>query len=339
MSHGLEDRMFGKARAQAVHAQLFLIDDGHEEVGRDERDRSLKTGRRHTDDGVRMLVEADLTADDARIALEAGVPISVSENDIRGAVGAALIGGMEEAAEIGMNPQHVEVVAGGCKAVCVSQILARVQTDAQDHVEGCQILEAVVTIAQVEIVGIRLPGRIVAEVGSVRVLGLGHVERSQDETVHEAENDGIGADGQSEGGHGGDGDAARPAQLAKGESEVDPDGLDSGPLPNLAAALLKQSSVAESDPGLPFGFLCAHAFVHQFVRCALQCAGAFLQRDRCKSCGGGRSAESSPLETSFRWLLQLVVALPGFRTSEMPSNMRSKLEICCSRWLRPAAVI
>ena len=36
-------------------------------------------------------------------------------------------------------------------------------------------------------------------------------------------------------------------------------------MPNFAAALLKQRGVAESDPGLPFGFLVAHAFAHQLL--------------------------------------------------------------------------
>src|SRR5450631_4409943 len=84
--------MFGKARAQAVYPQLFLIDDGHEEIGRDERDRSLKTGRCYADDGIRMLVEADRTANDPRIALEAGMPVGIGKHDIRSAVGPALIG-------------------------------------------------------------------------------------------------------------------------------------------------------------------------------------------------------------------------------------------------------
>jgi len=51
----------------------------------------------------------------------------------------------------------------------------------------------------------------------------GVVQRSQNETVHESEYDGVGADGQSEGEDGGDGDATRPAQLANGESQVGPD--------------------------------------------------------------------------------------------------------------------
>src|ERR1035441_1256188 len=60
-----------------------------------------------------MLVEADLTANDTWIAQEAGVPVGIGKHDIRSAVGTTFIGGMEQSAQIGMNPQHVEVVARG----------------------------------------------------------------------------------------------------------------------------------------------------------------------------------------------------------------------------------
>ena len=54
--------------------------------------RPLKPGRRHADDGERMLVELNYAAHHAAIVLEMAVPIGVAEHDIRSAVRAVLIG-------------------------------------------------------------------------------------------------------------------------------------------------------------------------------------------------------------------------------------------------------
>ena len=70
-----------------------------------------KLRRRHADDGKRMLVQLDHAAHHAAIILKMAVPIRVHEHDIRSAVGAVLIGGVEETAKIRLNAQHVEVVS------------------------------------------------------------------------------------------------------------------------------------------------------------------------------------------------------------------------------------
>src|ERR1700690_539941 len=99
-----------------------------------------------------MIVEPDNTAHRARVVLKMGMPIGVCEHDIRRAVGAVLIGGMEETAKIRLNPEHVKVVSGYRKARGGRGRLAGVQTY-EGEVEGRQSVEAAVAIAQVEIVG------------------------------------------------------------------------------------------------------------------------------------------------------------------------------------------
>ena len=57
-----------------------------------------------------MLVHLDNTAHHAAIVLKMAVPIGITDHQIRSAVGAMLIGGVEEAAKIRLNAHCVEVV-------------------------------------------------------------------------------------------------------------------------------------------------------------------------------------------------------------------------------------
>ena len=81
-----------------------------------------------------------------------------------------------------MNPEHVEVVPGRCKAHGGGWILARVQPY-KDEIKSCQAIEAAVAIAQIEIVGIRLESRIEPVLGSVEVLDLRYIQRAQDQRI------------------------------------------------------------------------------------------------------------------------------------------------------------
>src|SRR5580658_9060840 len=113
-----------------------------------------------------MFINLNDVAHHAAIILETAVPVRVAEHQIRRAVGAVLIGGVEETAKIGMNPEHVEVVARRCKPGCQGGIVARVQTY-KNHIESREGFEAVVAIAQIDVVGIRLESTLVPIVSSV----------------------------------------------------------------------------------------------------------------------------------------------------------------------------
>ena len=86
----------------------------------------------------------------------------------------------------------------------------------------------------------------------------------------------------------------------------------------------------------PFGLLRAHAFAHQLLG-ALFNVQADLFGEIVVELAAAEDLGIQFIGDS-SWP-QLAGDLPGLRTSVMPSNMRSKLEICCSRWRRPEAVI
>ena len=50
---------------------------------------------------------------------------------------------------------------------------------------SCQTLEAAIAVAQIEIVGIRLDPKFLAVLDSVKALGLGHVQRAQNQRVQQ----------------------------------------------------------------------------------------------------------------------------------------------------------
>src|SRR5260221_171767 len=111
MSHGHKNPAFA-ARVELVRPlDLLLVDDGSKETGIEKHESSAEARRRHTDDGVGMLVHLSNAADDAAVILKMSMPIVVAKNDVRSAVGAMLIGGMEETAEVRVNAQHIEVAS------------------------------------------------------------------------------------------------------------------------------------------------------------------------------------------------------------------------------------
>ena len=59
-----------------------------------------------------MLVQLNDAAHDAGIILKMAVPIRISEHDVGSAVWTMLIGGVKEAAKIGLNAERVEIVSG-----------------------------------------------------------------------------------------------------------------------------------------------------------------------------------------------------------------------------------
>ena len=113
----------------------------------------MKFRRSNTDDCERMFVEADGAANDATIVLKMRVPIAVGKDDVRSAVRAVLIGAVDEASEMGLHAQHVEVIAADFIEPCGGGIIARVEPGGGDGIRG-ETVEAAVAVAEVEIVGI-----------------------------------------------------------------------------------------------------------------------------------------------------------------------------------------
>ena len=113
----------------------------------------MEPGRRYADDGERILVELNRAAQHAAVILKTGVPIRVTEHDIRSAVGTVLIGIVKKTANIRPNALCVEVVPAHFIEPDAGWIFPRVHPRLRD-VKSCQTIKAAVAIAQIEIVGI-----------------------------------------------------------------------------------------------------------------------------------------------------------------------------------------
>src|SRR5579859_3717469 len=88
MSERLKDRVLVTARGLDIPSiDLLLIDDRHEKFRRNEAHRAAKLRRRDADDCEGMLVELDDPADDVAIVVKTAVPVGITENKIRRAVG------------------------------------------------------------------------------------------------------------------------------------------------------------------------------------------------------------------------------------------------------------
>src|ERR1017187_6324030 len=99
----------GSARVQDIRPQdirplqLLLVNHRQKEIGKVKQHSPVEPRRRYAGDGKRMLVQPDSTAHHATIIRKMVVPIRVCEHYIRSAVGAMLIGAVEETAKIRLN--------------------------------------------------------------------------------------------------------------------------------------------------------------------------------------------------------------------------------------------
>src|SRR5207302_11158418 len=86
---------------------------------------------------------------------------------------------------------------------------------------SCQLIEAAVAIAQIEIVGIGLVrGSLVAMLDSIEAFRLRQMEWVQDQRVQDAKDHGVCADAQCQSHDGHSCEAGRPAQHAERESHI-----------------------------------------------------------------------------------------------------------------------
>src|SRR5579859_4694768 len=132
-----------------------------------------------------MFVELHRAPDYPAVLLEMIVPIRVGEHDKGSAVGAALVRCVNKPPKIRLNAQRIEVVSADLKRPCQGWIFTRVQPYLSD-VTGDQILEAAVTLPQVQVIGIRLTRvRIVSDYPpySIQALRLWHIQLAQDQPI------------------------------------------------------------------------------------------------------------------------------------------------------------
>ena len=125
---------------------------------------------------------------------------------------------------------------------------------------------------------------------------MGNVKRAQDERVHQAEDDGVGADGQRQSYDRGDGEARGFAQDTQREPHVLKECLHEMPAEGILALFLIPFACAELDAGAAFGFCARQAFAFEIVG-AVGDVGGKLRFDvggrRAAGRFGNQSAELS----------------------------------------------
>src|ERR1700683_4337935 len=83
---------------------LFLIDHGHKEIGREKHQSAVEIRRGDAHDGKRIFIYLNNAAYHAGIIVKIAMPVRVGEDDIGSAVRAMLIGRVKETAKIRTQP-------------------------------------------------------------------------------------------------------------------------------------------------------------------------------------------------------------------------------------------
>jgi hypothetical protein len=196
-----------------------LFDDWNPHGRSKEELGAAEVRRGDADDGELILVDADGLADYARIGVEMAVPVGIAEHDVGSAVFSMLVDSVIEAAEVGLNPQFIEVIAGREVRPGGRSGSAHIHADGADDVEVDQAVEGAVLVAQIDVVEIGLGGRLEA-LDHVKTVRMRQLNRMQDNGIQNAEDDGIGANTERERQDRGHCEAWRLAQFAQSYGEV-----------------------------------------------------------------------------------------------------------------------
>ena len=140
--------------------KLGRIDEGNPQIGREEKFSAAEVRRRNAYDREGVLIDLYGAAHSGAVTVEVTVPEGVAQNDLRHAVLSMFFGSMDEPAKIGLNAERIEVIAAhhvGPDHGWVSA--AGIEPDAARDVIRNQRIEAVVPVAQVEVIRIRLRRR------------------------------------------------------------------------------------------------------------------------------------------------------------------------------------
>ena len=192
-----------------------------------------------------------------------------------------------------------------------------------------------VTITQIEIVGIRL-ARVSLIKDGVEAFRLRHIQRAQDEGIEDAEDHCVGADGQSEREHCRKGKPGRAAQLAEGIAEIEPEAFKSQSQVDRGNVFPGGGGVAEAHQRVAAGFGGRHAggevVVNAHVDVGLQFEVylAVDPRPREKignAANNGHGITSCVLQHGANALHQLVKVLFGFL--QLLSTGSGQLVIFC----------
>jgi len=205
-----------RCEERVVVGGVVLHADGSVGVHFDDRVGAVKLLFGDADDGDVATVEADGAADDVGIASEALLPITVAEDDDVAGAWLIAFAGEDGATEEGLDAEHCEEVAGDFGDD--GAVGATVGTDAdQIEDEGGHVGEdgSLLVVEEVEIGGLVGLGRGGAlHTDGDETVGVFDGERAEEEDVGEAEDGGVGADAESEGEDGDEGEAGALAEHA-----------------------------------------------------------------------------------------------------------------------------
>ena len=103
MSEGLKNPAPAEGVQVNFRSELRCVDDRDIDIWMEKDKGAVKVRRGYADDCERMLVQLDDAADGAAVILKTSVLVRIAENDVWSAVGALLIGGMNQPTEIRLN--------------------------------------------------------------------------------------------------------------------------------------------------------------------------------------------------------------------------------------------
>src|SRR5580700_2862571 len=313
---------------------LLLVDDRDPEVRREQRKVSAKALWGDAEDGEGMLVELNDAAYDAAVILKMRVPVGPGQHDVRCAVGATLVGPMEETSEKGLNSEHIEIIAADFLNPGAGDLFAGVEARRRQVIGG-HAVKGAVAVAQIEVVRIRLSDGVeVAALDGIQALRLRHIQGAQDERIHDAEDYRVGADGESQGSDGGEDEAGRFAQHAEGEAKILEKGFDGLAAEGCVRIFTEFLVAAELDAGAAFRFGAGQAGALEIVGAELDVGAEFLFRfDHDFGAVEEFGSEGAKIGQEFHTSSSRAV-----RTAVMASARRVQPSVSSRRRLRPVAV-
>ena len=190
--------------------------------------------RRDTDNRERSAIDLQHLADDASVAAEAALPISITQDSYGRAELDCVIGRQNGAALESGNAQHLEVVSAD--QLCICEVAAVVPGDADgvlriagdDSAEDGARVVTQIAVGRVGAVLIQIAAPCAhtptkgfhVRLHAHQLFGVADRQRAQQHLVKEAENGGRGAYAEGEHCEDRDGKDRRVPELAQGEAEI-----------------------------------------------------------------------------------------------------------------------
>ena len=128
---------------------MFLVVSGTKTSSVAAGDHAVESWRRHADDGERMRIDQQRLIDHARIGAELALPVVEAEHHHRAAVG-HIVGGDEKPSHRRLQPERLEIVAGGQLAADQIRLVVPLHADVL-QVAGDQALEDAALVAQIAV--------------------------------------------------------------------------------------------------------------------------------------------------------------------------------------------